>query len=186
MSQRVRDAMARRFPEVARGPYDRSVLFVRLAGEWCSSGGKIALLAPRGLLAARYAVGLRAWSEREAPIADVLRFPEDTPCPDAAVSMIGWIARKGTGDRAVRVVGEETDAEDRRPPSRSGSRSARASVRFATERALRVVLREDLRNESWGVLIDPLAARIEAIARTHPRLGETCSVRSGSTVEEAY
>ena len=159
LSLEARHAMARRFSEVARGPYDRSVLFVRLAAEIASPGGRIAFLVPRALLAARYATGLRRWAAREAPIMRLLRFPDDAPCADAAITMVGWIA---------------------------GRDARREDVRVVDHGAPRTVSREALREDSWGSLLDPLAARIEPIARSHPSLGEAFVVRSGSTVGEAY
>ena len=178
-SRAAKEAMARRFSDVARGPYDRSVLFVRLAGELLSPGGRIAFLVPRALLAARYATGLRSWSKREAPITRVLRFPNDVPCAEVAVAMVGWIAERGARSEVVRIVDVETGDGDQVPPTR-------AAAQPAGRREPRIVSRDLLRDDSWGILLDPLAARIEAIARTHPLLGESCTVRSGSTVEEAY
>jgi hypothetical protein len=170
LSEGERKIMSSRFADVARGPYDRSVLFVRMAGDFLAPRGRVAMLVPRALLAARYARGLRGWSSREVPLARLLRFPHDAPCVDAAVAMVGWIAQREAMAEEIEVI---TDAH--------GASNTRADGRMS-----RKVPRELLQDSSWGALLDPLAVRIERVARLHPCLGESCIVRSGATVAEAY
>jgi hypothetical protein len=166
--------LGERFADVAKGPYDRSVLFVRLAGGLLAEGGRIALLVPRALLAARYAYGLRDWSSRETPLTDLLRFASDAPCPDAAVTMVGWIARRHAAPKEVRIA----------PDVRPGNEDAKAAP---TRRAVpRTVAIELLTPRSWGALLDPLAERIETVSRGHPLLGEAALVRAGASVSEGY
>ena len=149
------------FPETARGPYDRSVLFVQQAGRLLGPQGRFALLVPRALLAARYAEALRGWLAREAPMSCLLLYPNDAPVPECAIAMVGWIGSRAGGAVNVRVA------------------AADGTLIHEVPRALAVP-------ESWGALTDPLASRIEASARGHPTFAECFDVRASATVSEAY
>jgi len=153
---RLREA----YPESARGPYDRSVPFVRAAADRLTDAGRCALLVPRALLAARYAEGLREWMEREMPLTQLLLFAGDRPCPDAAIAMVGWVAERSPRREPVGVIARGTE--------------------------IRRVERHLLGKRSWGVLIEPHARRLEEVAAGHPKMGEFFLVRSGAAVGEAY
>ena len=149
------------FPEAARGAYDRSVLFVRLAASLLSPAGRLALLVPRALLAARYAAPLRAWLEEEAPLIRLLAGDADRLVPDAEIGMVGLVGARGARDATISIHVD------------GGSESRRVSRRV-------------LRAQSWGGLLHPLAEALERSAALHPALGELFDVRAAATVEEAY
>jgi hypothetical protein len=84
--------------------------------------------------------------------------------------MVGWIAHRESAAAEIEVVTAAREA--------SGARAGGDESR--------TVPRGLLQDGSWGMLLDPLAVRIEEVVRRHPCLGESCIVRSGATVAEAY
>jgi hypothetical protein len=169
-------ALRSAFPEIARGPFDISVPFVRIAAGSLAGHGMLAMLLPRALLAARYAEGLRAWMLACCPPLGLVRYEGDRACPDAQIAMVGLIA----GRLSVSSV----------PP-----RAASPSTSLAVERPVQptcismaepVRVSSTPRVETWGSLLDPFYIRIDASARPHPRIGDFFEVRSGAAVAEAY
>lgn len=149
------------FPESACGPYDRSVIFVQLSARALAKNGRLALLVPRALLAARYAGGLREWMTNDVPLTDIVLHRDHAPVPTAQIAMVGWLARRGEGAQHVTV----------RPPDGGKPRP---------------MPRECLDRPTWGGLLHPLSDALEASARLHPLIGDSFVVRSGASVGEAY
>jgi predicted RNA methylase len=188
-----RKALRDRFPETARGPYDRSLLFVDLATRLLSPEGRYALLLPRALMAARYAAGLRGRLSRVAPIEKIVRFERDAPVPECEIFMVGWIGsrcrevtRLVTVERAVPGRNEAEDGvragEERENPPRA------RDVWVAGGRGAEIlsVPREALRPETWGILLEPAGERIERSASGHPCFGDFFEVSASASVAEAY
>jgi hypothetical protein len=149
------------FPEAAHGPYDRSALFLELGARCLTPRGRLAFLLPRALLAARYATRLREWLADEAPLSVLILHSGDRPVPDAEIAMVGWIARRRTRRKYIRVL-------DR-----------------ATEKA-NLIPRSMLMSSSWGGLLHPLAEVMEESAKDHSTFDQFFTVRAGASVSEAY
>jgi len=152
------------FPETARGPYDRSTLFVDLARRLLSPGGRYALLIPRALLSARYASGLREMLAREAPITRLVLYPRDAPVPGCAIAMAGWI-----GTRSAQTVPDSS-----------------VLVQRADGETVRSIARDELDAGSWGALCDPDRQRSTRGVRRHPAFADFFEVTASATVSEAY
>jgi hypothetical protein len=161
------------FPETARGPFDRCVPFVQLAGGLLSPEGRLALLVPRALLAARYATALRAWLDEQVPLVDLVLFPGDAPVPEAEVAMVGWIATRTGGGERPRTVGVHSAGPV--PADARGRRQTQAQLPRAV-----------LRPQSWAGLLEPLAPLLERGAAEHPLLRERFDVRAAATVADSY
>jgi hypothetical protein len=152
--------MRRRYPEIAVGPYDRSVLFVHLAARLLAPGGTYAMLVPRALLSARYAASLRRWLSRESPPRRLVLFTK-RPAPECGIALVGLVGGSG--------------------PARPG-----VEVKGADDEASHVVGWNRLSEETWGALLDPEGGACEEGLDRHPRLGDLFEIRASMTVAEAY
>jgi hypothetical protein len=182
-----RRALQVRFPETARGPYDRSLLFVDLATTLLSPRGRYALLVPRALMAARYATGLREMLARAAPIERIVRFANDAPVPECEIFMVGWIGSRPRENGATPVSSARASEADSSPVT--------AEWAFETDEGMTAripnpaansIPRGELKAGSWGILLDPDGARNERSAAPHPRLGDFFEVSASASVAEAY
>lgn len=196
-SRAERSTLRAIFPETARGPYDRSLLFVDLATRLLAPRGRYALLVPRALLAVRYATGMRALLERDAPIQTIVRFENDAPVPECEIFMVGVIgARAGNGAalesapevRVTAATGHEI--AEWKPASVTGGLADAAGPAevpaSSSASAIRTIRRRDLSAASWGILLDPAGVRVERSAARHPRLGDSFDVQASASVAEAY
>lgn len=152
--------MRRRYPEIAAGPYDRSVLFVHVAARLLAPSGRYAMLIPRALLSARYATALRRWLSRESPPRRLVLFPK-RPAPGCSIALVGLIGGPDSTQPGVEIA-------------------------EAGGGASRVVARGRLADETWGALLDPDGGVCEEGLDRHPRLGDLFEVRASMTVAEAY
>jgi hypothetical protein len=166
------------FPDTARGPYDRSILFVDLSAHLLSEAGGYGLLLPRALLAARYAQGLREKLHRCAPLRAILTFESSEPVPECDIAMVAWI-----GSRI------QARAEGGGRPTVSGRMTLSGEVRIYpadSEHPARTVSASDLSGDSWGALMETADLAAIRLASRHPVFGDYFHVCASATVSEAY
>ena len=94
-----------RFPEVAKGPFDRAVLFASLSLAWAAPGGEVALVLPRTMQSVGYAAPLRQLWEARAEV-EVVPCSSKVRFAGASVAVSFWLAR-AVGERSgvARWVG---------------------------------------------------------------------------------
>ena len=150
---------AERFPHAAVGAYDKASLFVERSLELAAPGGRVALVLPRALLAANYAVRLREWIDAAHALSDVVVTEAADHFHSAAVYVSGLVVEagaNGAGD-SVRVHRDD---------------DTRALPRPADAR--------------WSVLLSPHAALVARLPGDWVRLDALTTIIAGASAGEAY